>query len=78
VGLSRQTMANGVALVAEWLKPVVEAMKEEQFANGYVQIDETPIKYLAPGQGKTAQGYLWTSHRPHAPRRPGCHRRLPA
>jgi transposase len=64
VGLSRQTMANGVALVAEWLQPVVEAMKLEQFAHGYVQIDETPIKYLAPGQGKAAQGYLWTSHRP--------------
>ncbi len=64
VGLSRQTMANGVALVAEWLKPVVEAIKAEQFADGYVQIDETPIQYLAPGKGKTAQGYLWTSHRP--------------
>ncbi len=64
VDLSRQTMANGIALVADWLKPVVEAMKAEQFTNGYVQIDETPIKYLAPGKGKTAQGYLWTSHRP--------------
>ena len=32
VGLSRQTMANGVALVAEWLKPVVEAMKAEEEA----------------------------------------------
>ena len=64
VGLSRQTMANGVTLVAEWLKPVVEAMIAEQFANGYVQIDETPIKYLDPGKGKASQGYLWTSHRP--------------
>ena len=33
-------MANGVALAADWLKPVVEAMTAEQFANGYVQIDE--------------------------------------
>jgi hypothetical protein len=33
-------------------------MKAEQVADGYVQIDETPIKYLAPGKGKTAQGYL--------------------
>jgi len=40
VGLSRQTMANGVALVAEWLVPVVDAMLREQFASGYVQIDE--------------------------------------
>jgi len=64
VGLSRQTMANGVTLVAEWLKLIVEAMIAEQFANGYVQIDETPIKYLDPGKGKASQGYLWTSHRP--------------
>ena len=64
VGLSRQTMANGVALVAEWLRPVVRAMEAEQFAGGYVQIDETPVKYLAPGTGKTARGYLWTCHRP--------------
>ncbi len=64
VELSRQTMANGVALVADWLRPIVDAMAAEQFTNGYVQIDETPIKYLAPGTGKTAQGYLWTSHRP--------------
>jgi len=39
-------------------------MAAEQFAHGYVQIDETPIKYLAPGKGKDSQGYLWTSHRP--------------
>jgi transposase len=64
VELSRQTMANGVALVAEWLKPIVEEMKAGQFTGGYVQVDETPIEYLAPGTGKTAQGYLWTSHRP--------------
>jgi transposase len=64
VELSRQTMANGVALVADWLKPIVEAMAADQFVGGYVQVDETPIKYLAPGTGKTAQGYLWTAHRP--------------
>ncbi len=64
VGLSRQTMANAVTLVADWLQPVVEAMRVEQFASGYIQIDETPVKYLAPGKGRTAQGYLWTSHRP--------------
>lgn len=64
VSLSRQTMANGVELVADWLRPIVAAMSEEQFADGYVQIDETPIKYLAPGRGKTGQGYLWACHRP--------------
>lgn len=34
VGISRQTMANGMALVADWLRPVVDAMLAEQFALG--------------------------------------------
>jgi transposase len=29
-----------------------------------VQVDETPIKYLEPGHGKTRQGYFWTCSRP--------------
>ena len=64
VELSRRTMGNGVALVAEWLQPIVEEMIRNMFESGYVQIDETPIKYLAPGTGKTALGYLWTVHCP--------------
>jgi hypothetical protein len=31
-------MANGVALVADWLKPIVNAMAAEQFTSGYVQM----------------------------------------
>jgi hypothetical protein len=27
---------------------------------GYLQVDETPIRYQAPGTGKCAQGYFWT------------------
>jgi len=30
----------------------------------YIQVDETPIKYLDPGNGKTGQGYFWVAHRP--------------
>ena len=33
-------------------------------AGGYVQVDETPIEYLAPGNGQTKQGYFWTVNRP--------------
>ncbi len=31
---------------------------------GYVQVDETPVKYLSPGHGQTRQGYLWCAHAP--------------
>jgi len=64
VYIPRQTMANGVELVADWLTPIVDEMSREQFASGYVQIDETPVKYLTPGEGKTGQGYLWACHQP--------------
>ncbi|MEI9999168.1 MAG: transposase [Verrucomicrobiota bacterium] len=33
-------------------------------AGGYVQVDETPVRYLAPGNGKTKTGYFWTTSRP--------------
>jgi len=64
VRLPRQTLARWVALAADWLKPIYETIRTGVMAGGYVQIDETPIQYLAPGHGQTKQGYLWTAHRP--------------
>jgi transposase len=60
VWLPRQTMAEWVGLAAEWLKPIYREIKKSVFAEGYVQVDETPIRYLAPGHGETKLGYLWT------------------
>jgi transposase len=64
VQLPRQTLARWVELCADWLKPIYETIRTGVMAGGYVQIDETPIRYLAPGHGQTKQGYLWTAHRP--------------
>ena len=64
VHLPRQTLARWVELAADWLKPIYETIRTGVMAGGYVQIDETPIRYLAPGHGQTKQGYLWTAHRP--------------
>jgi len=64
VHLPRQTMAQWMALAADWLKPVYEEMRKEVLASGYVQVDETPIEYLAPGHGETKLGYLWTCAHP--------------
>ena len=38
----------------------------QQMAGGYVQIDETPVKYLSPGAGQTSQGYFWAVNVPGA------------
>jgi transposase len=64
VALPRQTLARWVALAADWLQPIYEQIRTGVMAGGYVQMDETPVEYLEPGNGKTKQGYLWTSHRP--------------
>ncbi|NJM13764.1 MAG: IS66 family transposase [Synechococcaceae cyanobacterium SM1_2_3] len=64
VPLPRQTLARWVALAADWLKPIYETIRTGVMGGGYVQVDETPIEYLEPGNGKTKQGYLWTGHRP--------------
>jgi transposase len=53
-----------MTLAAWWLRPLYEHIKTTVLDGGYVQIDETPIKYLAPGNGETKTGYLWTLHRP--------------
>ena len=64
IELSRESMSRVVEQVAEGLQLIVKEMGRQQFANGYVQIDETPVKYQCPGRGKTAQGYLWATHVP--------------
>jgi hypothetical protein len=64
VDLSRQTLARWMELAADWLKPIYEQIRTGVLAGGYVQVDETPIEYLEPGNGKTKQGYFWTFHRP--------------
>jgi transposase len=60
VWLPRQTLAEWMGLGAEWLKPIYRQIREDALEGGYVQIDETPIRYLEPGHGKTKTGYLWT------------------
>ncbi len=64
VELPRQTMARWMGLAAEWLKPVYEAVRSVLVAQGYLQVDETPIEYLSPGNGETRQGYFWAYSAP--------------
>jgi len=64
LNLLRQTLARWVELAADWFKPIYEHIRTGVLGGGYVQIDETPIEYLEPGNGKTKQGYLWTTNRP--------------
>jgi transposase len=64
IHIPRQSMSRWMALAAHWLRPVYDQIRIQVFDKNYVQVDETPVKYLCPGHGKTKQGYLWTCKQP--------------
>jgi len=64
IELSHKTMSGWMWHIGNWLNPVYQEMKEELRASGYLQVDETCIRYLVPGSGKSHSGYLWVYHAP--------------
>jgi transposase len=61
VWLPRQNLGSWVDLAADWFQPIYQAIRTGVMAGGYVQVDETPVRYLAPGHGKTKTGYFWAA-----------------
>ncbi len=57
--LTRQTMCEWVGVAADWLRLIDEAIGRDVLAGGYVQIDETPIRYLEPGHGHAKLAYFF-------------------
>jgi hypothetical protein len=43
---------------------IYQQIKSTIMNGRYMQVDETPINYLDPGNGKCAQGYLWVVGQP--------------
>jgi transposase len=64
VELPRNTMARWIDYVADSLKLIYLCMAEQLLSGDYLQIDETPIRYLQPGSGKAQQGYFWAYSNP--------------
>lgn len=64
VDIPRQTLDRWVLGVADWLQLIYQHLCEMVFANGYVQIDETHIDYLKPGNGKAKEGFFWVVNAP--------------
>lgn len=62
--LSRNTMARWIEQIADSLKLIYLCMADQLLAGDYLQIDETPIRYLQPGSGKAQQGYFWAYSNP--------------
>lgn len=60
VVIPRQQMVQWVEKIAHLLLVIYHGIWEEMRAEGYLQIDETPVKVLDPEvKGKAATGYLW-------------------
>lgn len=61
VFIARQQMVLWVGQCVVLLEAIVVCLKKELQQSPYVQVDETPVRYLDPeAPGKCAQGYLWT------------------
>jgi transposase len=67
VELERSTLADWVGGSARLLEPLVEALHRYVIAAGKLHADDTPVPVLAPGQGKTKTGRLWTYVRDDRP-----------
>jgi transposase len=67
VELERSTLADWVGATSELLKPLHEALRQYVMSARKLHADDTPVPVLAPGQGKTKQGRLWTYVRDDRP-----------
>lgn len=57
--IDRSTQCRWMIRLANELTPLVALMRSLVLESPVVMADETPVKMLAPGQGKTSTTYLW-------------------
>lgn len=60
----RDTLNHWTLQSLELMRPIAEAIHQDCLDQSYLQVDETPIKELAPGTGKTRSGYVWVFNDP--------------
>jgi transposase len=65
VPLQRQTLCGWMGMAHDATALIIGHIKRDVFADGYVQADETPVKYQDPlRKGVCATGYLWVFYNP--------------
>lgn len=60
IDLPRSTLSSWGSQCATLLEPLVAKLRESIFSSSYIHGDDTPVKVLAPGTGKTKVGRIWT------------------
>ncbi len=63
IELHRSTPAGWVGKASFHLGPVYECLKAELKTSNPLGLDETTVRVLDPGRGKTKTGYMWTMAR---------------
>ncbi len=61
--LDRSTLAGWVGKAAFHLGPVYDRLKDALKTSSNLGLDETTVRVLDPGRGKTRTGYMWTMAR---------------
>ena len=73
--LHRSTLAGWVGKASFHLRPVFECLKAELKMSNHLGLDETTVRVLDPGRGKTKTGYMWDDGRATSGGGPGRTRR---
>lgn len=75
IEIERATLADWVGHAAWWVAPLAERIGAHVRGAPVIHTDDTPVAMLAPGQGRTRTGRLWTYL---VDERPWCGDRAPA
>lgn len=59
IDLSRSTMASWVGQCSKLLAPLIEEIRKSVFASSQIHGDDTPVRVLSPGLGRTKTGRIW-------------------
>lgn len=63
IDISRKTMTDWVRVVADWLTPIYNHIREDLRTSAYLQADESPVLYCQP-EGGSGKGYFWIYNHP--------------
>ena len=64
IEISRQSQSDVIEQMAMWFKPLYDHIDQRAKSSGYLQIDETFIKYINGKDPGIGQGYFWAIHSP--------------
>ncbi len=65
INISDSTIGSWTAQIADLINPLYQTLVNQIIGQGYLQVDETPIKVLDRNKkGKTHQGYYWVYNAP--------------